>query len=791
MARYPALFLALAFGGGILGQHFLQLPLSLSAISLLAATLSAFYTFTQTKTSSQTRIVNTLLLFAACSAGMLRATFAEAIPVHEVSRWAETEDEGEVLLLGEALEAPEQRRDYWRVPIAAHALQRSDTAITTLQGTVLASGKQLQSLAAGDQVILRGRLLLADEARNPGAFDYRAYLRANEIFALFYCSDSTPVWSQQPSKRWSLTRFSAGARAWLEKQMARFSNGQELALIKGLLLGNVAELDQEVIESFARTGMIHILSVSGLHVGFIALLLVIATGLLRVPKRWQWPMVIVALWFYAYLTGMKPPIVRATVMGSVLLVGRAFERETNLPNNLSVAALLILLWQPLQLFQLGFQLSFMAMFGLAYLYKPMHVLFSRLMPWRRQPLRWAIALLAVSFAAQLGTLPILVTAYGRLPITAMWGNLVVIPISFVTVATAAVACLFAPLSNFMLQTYGAVADLTATVMIVFTQWLATLPGAYVEGVHLAPLLVVFYLMALATFIVWRKRARGWLSLSALLVLNLYVWNEALNAEPRLRVTFFDVGQGDAALLEFPQEKRLLIDTGSWFGETSAGARVLAPYFHRQGIRRLHAVIISHPHADHLGGLPALLAAIKIDTVYHCGVNSHSELEQRCARLLDSLNVPHKALRAGARLVGFAGAEITALCTNAPGPDRMQYENLNEASLVMKIIFGRVALLFPGDAEQMSESHLLRHARALNSDLLKVAHHGSRTSSTEEFLQAVTPQWAVISAGRRNRFEHPHEEVLERYERLGISTVRTDQNGAVIFETEGISLKRLR
>jgi competence protein ComEC len=257
------------------------------------------------------------------------------------------------------------------------------------------------------------------------------------------------------------------------------------------------------------------------------------------------------------------------------------------------------------------------------------------------------------------------------------------------------------------------------------------------------------------------------------------------------VTFFDVGQGDAALLEFPNTQRLLIDAGPWLGETSAGERVLAPYFHWQGIRRLHAVIISHPHADHLGGLPALLAAIKIDTVYHCGANSGSELEQHCERLLDSLNVPHKTLQAGERLTGFSSAVITALCTNASGGERTRYEDLNDASLVVKVVFGKVALLFPGDAEQTSEAHLLQHGRALDSDLLKAAHHGSRTSSSEEFLRAVTPDWAVISAGRRNRFEHPHQEILERYESLGIQTARTDQNGAVIFETEGLRLKRLR
>ncbi|NUO79917.1 DNA internalization-related competence protein ComEC/Rec2 [candidate division KSB1 bacterium] len=789
MGRRPALLLALAFGGGIVGQHLWNFPLSLTVIVFLAATLSAFFFCTRARSAAWNIAVDTLLLAAVCGAGMLRTAFEQRVPSGAVSRWAG--DEKEILLLGKTLEAPEQRREYWRVAFAVRAMRRSDSIVTNVRGNVLVSGKQLQNLAPGADAILRGRLRLADEERNPGEFDYRMYLRAHDISALFYCSDSLPLWTRPALTRWSLAQLSADTRAWLKKQLPKFSRGQELALLKGLLLGEIEEIDQEIMESFARTGLIHILSVSGLHVGFIALLLMLAASLARIPKRRQWLFIVIALWCYAHLTGLKPPIVRASLMATALLAGRAFERETNLPNNISVAALLILLWHPLQLLQLGFQLSFLAMFGLAYLYKPLLVLFARIIPWRWQPLRWAMALLAASLAAQLATLPIIVTTYGRLPLTAIWGNLMVIPVSFLTVATATLACTCAPFSNFVMQVYGAVADCAAAFMLKFTHWLATLPFAYIEGVRLAPWLIVSYLLLLATFVTWRKSTRRWLLPCALLVLNVHVWNEALGEVPRLRVTFFDVGQGDAAVLEFPQGKRLLIDTGPWRGETNAGASVLVPYFHRQGIRRLHAVVISHPHTDHLGGLPALLSALQIDTVYQCSNTTSSELVQRCARLMDSLHVPYRALHAGEQLHGFSPAAVTALCSSTGDQNPSWRDNLNDASLVIKIIFGKTSLLFPGDVEQLGEAHLLQHTPALDSDLLKVGHHGSRTSSSEVFLRAVTPQWAVISVGRYNRFGHPHAEILERYARLGIHMLRTSQNGAVIFETDGNSLQRTR
>jgi competence protein ComEC len=253
------------------------------------------------------------------------------------------------------------------------------------------------------------------------------------------------------------------------------------------------------------------------------------------------------------------------------------------------------------------------------------------------------------------------------------------------------------------------------------------------------------------------------------------------------LTFFDVGQGDAALLEFPKGN-LLIDTGPFDEEYDAASWVLLPFFRRSSIRELDAVVITHPHADHLGGLPALLCEIKINKVFVCGVETNAPLEQQCEKLADSLRVPLSALRAGDRLADFAPAQVWAL---HPRREEAGFHRLNDASVVIKVVFGQHAFLFPGDAEFESESHLLQTARILDSDILKVGHHGSITSSLPQFLNAASPQWAVASVGRWNRFGHPDPEVIARYDSLGIPFLRTDWNGAVIFETDGKTLKRIR
>jgi len=453
-----------------------------------------------------------------------------------------------------------------------------------------------------------------------------------------------------------------------------------------------------------------------------------------------------------------------------------------------VAALIILLWQPLQLFQLGFQLSFAAMMGIAYLYEPLVALFKKLLRLDWRPVHLIAMLLAVSFAAQFATLPFSVRAFGRLPLAAIMGNLIVIPISFIIILASTLACIFSliePASQF----FGYIADLTTGGLIDFTRRLSQIPLAYVDSVYVSPLLLLFYVIIIVTLVEWRRAPamRRFLLPAGVLVLNIFVWQKALAAGPNLRVTFFDVGQGDAALLEFPAG-RLLVDAGPLLENYDAGERVLVPFLRTHGIRQLDAVVITHPHADHLGGLPALLQEIKIKKAFVCGVETNSLLEQRCERLADSLRVPLLILRASERMPDFAPAQVWAL---HPLRHEFGFEHLNDASVVLKVIFGQQAFLFPGDAEFESENHLLQFTPVLDSDVLKVGHHGSSTSSQAPFLQAVSPACAVASVGRWNNFGHPDPQVLTRYDSLGIPLLRTDRDGAVVFETDGKMLKRIR
>jgi competence protein ComEC len=784
MAKRPAFFIAAAFSLGIVLERALPLPRTILTLSWGFFGVSAFIFYGRLgKVVAPARLVDVLLLAGCLAAGALRANLAQAISANDIGIFAESSPEA--WLCGEVADSPDFRSGRYHFPLKTQRI-RTVTAWTAVRGTVLVSSDSLGDVQIGETLLLRGFLRLADGSRNPGAFDYRAYLQAQNISALFYCQNRTPLWRATPREMFAWRRAIAHSKIWIETQLSRIAHGQNLALLRGLLIGERDEISKEVVEAFQRTGLVHILAVSGSNVGFIVVIIFTMLSLLRVPRKRRPAFLLLGIVFYMLLTGAQPPVVRATIMAAVIIIGELIERQADIYNSLGVAALVILLWQPLQLFQLGFQLTFVAVLGIAYLYQPLALLFRRMLPTRWQPVRWTLSLLAVSFAAQLATLPFALHAFGRLPIAAILGNLIVIPASFIIIVTATAACAFSfiPL---VANTFGNIADLATGAMIAFTRWLAQIPLAYVDGVYVSPWLLLVYAIAIATLVEWRRSpiARRWLLPAGLLALNIFIWQSAWTAGPKLRVTFFDVGQGDAALLEFPRG-RLLIDAGPLQENYDAAERVLLPYFQRRGVRQLDAVVITHPHADHLGGLSTLLQKIKIKKVFVCGVETNSPLEQHCEKLADSLQVPLSALRAGERLPDFAPAQVFAL---HPQRNESNFEQLNDASIVVKVIFGQHAFLFPGDAEFEGESHLLQSAPVLDSDVLKVGHHGSNTSSLPKFLIAVSPQWAVTSVGRWNNFGHPDPQVIARYDSLGIRILRTDREGAVIFETDGKILRK--
>jgi competence protein ComEC len=278
-------------------------------------------------------------------------------------------------------------------------------------------------------------------------------------------------------------------------------------------------------------------------------------------------------------------------------------------------------------------------------------------------------------------------------------------------------------------------------------------------------------------------------IAVLLVANVIVYNALLARveEQKLRVTFLDVGQGDAALVEFPDGKNLLIDAGPLTATSDAGSRFIGPFLTSHGIHRLDAIVMSHPDGDHIGGVPYLLRHFVVERVFDCGSYSHSHLSEDCLHLIDSLHIGRDIESSGKNVVGYENARLYIL--NPPGVlvmnDSTMHTSLNNQSLVLKLLYGHTSLLFIGDAEVRAEDRMIEtYSNFLSANILKAGHHGSITSSSSEFLGIVHPQMAIISVGKNNKFGHPSEVILNRLKEIRCAYIRTDERGAVVIETDG-------
>ena len=274
----------------------------------------------------------------------------------------------------------------------------------------------------------------------------------------------------------------------------------------------------------------------------------------------------------------------------------------------------------------------------------------------------------------------------------------------------------------------------------------------------------------------------------LLVLTFEQGYQLINKiQPRpLKVTVFDVGQGDATLLSTPYDKHYLIDTGRWQPGYNSAKYVIIPYLKGEGIRRLNGVFLSHPHADHIGGMKELLNTIPIDTIYNSGIRYTSNLYYDYQRLAHQQGTPIKSLHSGQRLRLDSSIE---LFTYGPAPKSDNTANINNRSLILEVVYGETEFLFMGDAEQSQEDNLIqKYPQLIDTDFLKVGHHGSKTSSSNQLIKATSPDIGVISLGLRNRFQHPHREAVKRLRQDSVTIHFTSLEGAVELYSDGKTIR---
>jgi competence protein ComEC len=456
-----------------------------------------------------------------------------------------------------------------------------------------------------------------------------------------------------------------------------------------------------------------------------------------------------------------------------------------------VAALVLLFVRPTFLFDVGFQLSFAAVGAIVTLVP----VFEGWIParWTAGRIRrWTVNMTLVSLAATLGTMPVLLFHFGQVPLAGLGLNLVAIPATTLTLGGGLIAVACAGWAAPIADLAGAAAELGAWVLLWVSrhgaEWLAwTSVGGYVRNAWWLAAIVAG-LVALALWLRPRHRWRTTVAAGACAAVAVWqpVWTGA--AEPSLDALFFDVGQGDAALLSLPNGRHVLVDAGVRNPYTDAGERTILPHLRFAGIDRLDAVVVTHPHADHLGGLAALLREIPIAQVIHNGHNYASSMHDETRALMTAHGVRSRVVTAGDTLALDPAVHIQVLGPSAtPHPD----DEANHGSVVLRVSYGDTSLLLTGDAEAAAEAEIVRRYGALlASEVVKVAHHGSETSSTPAFVDRTGADLAVVSVAERNRYGLPDAPVLDRWSDAGATVLQTWREGAVWLRSNGATVERV-
>jgi len=647
-------------------------------------------------------------------------------------------------------------------------------------------------LVLGQRITAELRLHPAIGFRNPGTFDYAEHLKREDIrvTATARADRLTPV--DHPAPPWP-ERIKRASVAAISQALPRTS----AALLAGLLLGERTALPPELDEGFRRAGVYHVLAVSGFNVVLLAAAVLALCRLARVGRRVSAVAAIVVVVGFAAVVGPEPSVLRAVVMAVLVLAALLLEREASVTNSLALAALAILAIRPGDLLDPGFQLSFAATAGIVAAPMPRGVI---------------AGAIAVSAAAQLAVLPITLTHFNQLSTIGVVVNLGVVPLAGV----ATVAGLLAVAASFLSAGAAQIGfDAVWPVLLALRAGVAlaaAVPGAvvYLPAPH--GVAIAFYAGALALGLVWwrlraeRPRVGGPSGAAALILLVLAVavavWPLLRPPDGRLRVIVLDVGQGDAIVVEAPDGRVLLVDAGTGGPmRLDAGARVVAPFLWNRGHLRLAGAIATHQDADHAGGMESIRRRFGVAP----GLEAET-LARGPHWIAGAISLVRPWSRAGGGVAGSLGdpwllgvAQPGALETPARGsaasvvdeeprhPAAGSRRSRNDEAIVLRVEYGLASFLLASDIEAAREQALVATRSPLAATVLKVAHHGSRTSSTPAFLGAVGPAIAVISVGPRNPYGHPDPGVLERLAAAGARLYRTDRDGAVIVETDGRTL----
>lgn len=719
-----------------------------------------------------------------------------ALPRFDEGSLATYNETGPVTLEGLVVGEPDVRDRHVNLRVRAQRVTLPDGTEREVRGLVLVSTPRYPQRQYGDRVRVEGKL---ETPQDLLGFSYRDYLARRNIHSVMWSAHVEHLAENQANPlMYHLLAFKQRAR----ESIAGLLPEPQAALLSGILLGVESGIPDELMDSFSATGTTHIIAISGFNVTILA---GIFTGLAQQVfdrRRAVWAAV-AAIVVYTLFVGASAAVVRAALMGLLYLFGRYLGRPSYAPVSLAAAVIGMTAWNPHVLWDLGFLLSFAATAGLMLYTEPLERACAGAAGWftsvdRAEGIARAMSdIFLVTVAAQITTAPLLVASFGQLSLVTLLTNALILPVQAYVMITGGIAAL----AGLILRPAGRLLGWVAWVFLTYTIEMVRLTGRIGHAsvpVEMDAWMVWTYYGLLGAATWWlrepRERRRelwgrwwSWLSSSVtakvlvaasgvVLMLALFVWRSL--PDGRLHVVFFDVGQGDAIFIQTPSGRQVLIDGGPDPSVVLSRLGRRMPFWDRS----LDLVVLTHPDADHIGGLVSVLERYRVDGVIFRDVGCESPLCEQWARLVDESGAAVYRGEAGLGIEVDEGLRLEVL---QPGVQLLAGEGFNDKSLVIRLTYGEASVLLTGDIEERGEAALLATGATLTSTVLKVAHHGSCDSTTAAFVEAVNPDLAVISVGAENEFGLPCDSVVERLE--GRRTYFTHEHGTVSVITDGQQL----
>ncbi len=680
-------------------------------------------------------------------------------------------------------------------------LERAEGVAVILSGDgkkVRLSKKTPPYPAPGDSIGYRAKWFRVEFPTVPGSFDTPKWLKSQGLAGYGNLEDFSVLQS-----RWIPEKTFSRLRKSLKNYFAQFLPKAETGLLAGLLAGDRSSIPDSLQSGFRRAGIVHVLAISGFHIVLLSGMVLLLLKALRLPHRAAKTIAILLMLLYAPIAGGSPAVYRAVFMFSVVQAGSLLERKADSLNSLGVAILFLTFANPSIIWNVGFQLSAAATAGI--------IAYGKRSPFtpknpslQKNPL-WkffesnVLNSIWITLVASAATAPFLIWSFHSLSPISIFGNICVVPLVSLGMQAGIFALLFpiSPVAGIFCSAAGFLFRISALLVEKISSW--TLASVTV-GPFPPWILILGGALLLSLGAFRKNKCARWMTLCALLSFSTYfLWNAvAIKINPSWKVVVLDIGQGDCIFVQSPRGNAYLVDAGVNSGKRNVATDKIIPFLQESGIWKLKGIIVTHPDLDHYSGLAVLLNEFPVETLWIQGCARTTEKPEWNAALSTAAKrgIPIQDLERGqvfseTTFQHYQKKNTWEMRVIHPNPTECGETNSNSITLRISGIGG--SLLLTGDLTKEGEREILRTDIPIQSNVLKLGHHGSKTSSSREFLEAVKPDVAIASNGRRNRFRHPHAQVVKRLDSLKIPLLNTSERGSVeaIFDESGYRLHTAR